>query len=41
VGRDPYVEPSLKRRGLDRPQDENGAGQRTGASPEIQRANGD
>jgi peptidyl-dipeptidase Dcp len=27
VGRDPYVEPLLKRRGLDRPQSENGASQ--------------
>jgi peptidyl-dipeptidase Dcp len=28
VGRDPYVEPLLKRRGLDRPQSENGASRR-------------
>src|SRR6266511_1481026 len=28
VGRDPYVEPLLKRRGLDRPQGENGASRR-------------
>jgi peptidyl-dipeptidase Dcp len=28
VGRDPYVEPLLKRRGLDRPQNENGASRR-------------
>ena len=28
VGRDPYVEPLLKRRGLDRPQGENGANRR-------------
>jgi peptidyl-dipeptidase Dcp len=41
VGRDPYVEPLLKRRGLDREQSENGASLRRMASPEIRRANGD
>jgi peptidyl-dipeptidase Dcp len=40
VGRDPYVEPLLKRRGLDRPQGENGASRAT-VMPKIQRANGD
>jgi peptidyl-dipeptidase Dcp len=37
VGRDPYVEPLLKRRGLDRAQSENGASRQTGSEGLRQR----